>query len=230
VLQNALNAGLAAAGAEVIDIGLCGTEEVYFATEHFGAGGGLMVTASHNPKGDNGIKMVGPGATPISRESGLAEIEALAAGGTLAARVGGTIRSEDPRPAYVERILSFVDPSALAPFNVVVNAGNGAAGPTFDAIATALGKAGAPLSFHRIHHDPDPDFPNGIPNPLLPENQPVTSEAVRRAGRGYRHRMGRRLRPLFPLRRDRRLRAGRIRGRPAGCRDARAGTRRADRA
>ena len=183
-LQVAVAEGLTAEGVDVIDIGLCGTEEVYFATGHFGAGGGIMITASHNPNGYNGMKLVGPGARPVSRASGLAEMEALAAAGDFgpgAARPG-TVRPEDPRAAYVGRVLSFVEPAGFRPLKLLVNAGNGAAGPTFDAIAEALAAAGAPLEVVRLHHAPDGDFPNGIPNPLLPENQPVTGDAVRAAG------------------------------------------------
>ncbi len=180
-LQDALESGVCAAGADVLDIGLCGTEEVYFATDHLGAGGGLMVTASHNPIGDNGIKLIGRGATPISRASGLEAIEALAESGAFSVSGQGERKAVDPRAAYVARVLSFVDPGALKPLKVLVNAGNGAAGPTFDAIAKGLDAAGAPLTFERMHHDPDGSFPNGIPNPLLPENRPVTAEAVRAA-------------------------------------------------
>ncbi len=182
-LQAAANEGLRDGGVDVIDIGLCGTEEVYFATDHFGAGSGLMVTASHNPIDYNGIKLVGPGATPLSSQAGLGAIKAAAeaeawAGGSVVAR--GSLRKADPRPAFVERCLSFIDLEALHPLKVLVNAGNGAAGPTFDAIADALAASGAPLAFERMHHVPDPAFPNGIPNPLLPENQPQTAEAVQR--------------------------------------------------
>jgi len=184
-LADALAEGLMDGGSDVLDLGLCGTEEVYFATDHFGAGGGMMVTASHNPPGDNGLKLVREGARPLNRETGLAAIEALSAapGGpppTAAAR--GRRRAVSPRDAYVARVLSFVDPGSLAPLKILVNAGNGAAGPTFDAIAEALSAAGAPLEFDRMLHDPDPAFPNGVPNPLLPENQPVTGDAVRAAG------------------------------------------------
>ncbi len=183
-LKDALARGLADEGAEVLDIGLCGTEEVYFATDHLGAGGGLMVTASHNPIGDNGVKLIGPGARPISRESGLQEMHDLAAADDFGAPAAapGELRQVDPRADYVKRVLSFVEPARLKPFKVLVNAGNGAAGPTFDALADALAQAGAPLTFERLHHDPDGSFPNGIPNPLLPENRPVTGEAVTAAG------------------------------------------------
>ena len=145
-LMDALARGVCAAGADVLDIGLCGTEEVYFATDHLGAGGGLMVTASHNPIGDNGIKLIGRGARPISRASGLDAIEALVEGGAFTVAGQGTRKAVDMRAEYVARVLSFVDPVALAPLRVLVNAGNGAAGPTFDAIAKALAAAGGKVS------------------------------------------------------------------------------------
>ncbi len=185
-LQAALNDGLTAAGVDVIDIGLCGTEEVYFATEHFAAGGGLMVTASHNPIDYNGLKLVAAGARPISGETGLAAIrEHVAAGTAPASATPGTVRPADPRAAYAARVLSFVDPAVLAPLKILVNAGNGVAGPAFDAIAAELAAAGAALRFERLHHDPDPRFPHGIPNPLLPENRPVTAAAVQAAGADF---------------------------------------------
>ncbi len=184
MLKDALARGLVDEGVEVLDIGLCGTEEMYFATDHLGAGGGLMVTASHNPIGDNGVKLIGPGARPISREDGLQAMHDLAAADDFGPPRGtrGRVRAADPRAAYVERVLSFAPPAALPQAKVLVNAGNGAAGPTFDAIAAALEAGGAPLVFERLHHDPDGRFPNGIPNPLLPENRPVTGNAVRAAG------------------------------------------------
>lgn len=183
-LADALAEGLRDGGSDVLDLGLCGTEEVYFATDHLGAGGGLMVTASHNPPGDNGLKLVRAEARPISRENGLSEIEALAGEpGHLppAVTARGARRSVNTRDAYVSRVVSFVDAASFAPLHLLVNAGNGAAGPTFDAIAERLGAEGAALTFTRHHHDPDPSFPNGVPNPLLPENQPATGEAVRAA-------------------------------------------------
>jgi phosphomannomutase len=145
-----------------------------------------MVTASHNPVDWNGMKLVGPGATPLSAKAGLGAVRAAAeAGEAEPAPNRGEARSEDPRAAFVARCLSFVDAGALRPLKILVNSGNGTAGPTFDAIAAALEAAGAPLSFERMWHDPDPAFPNGIPNPLLPENQPSTAEAVRAAGADF---------------------------------------------
>ncbi|MBT0956146.1 phosphomannomutase [Alphaproteobacteria bacterium KMM 3653] len=182
-LCDALARGLRDSGAHVIDIGSCGTEEVYFATSHFEAGGGLMVTASHNPIDYNGIKLVKAGSRPISAAEGLNEIKALAEANTFPEAEPGVIEARDPRADYVEKVLSFVDQSALKPLKILVNAGNGQAGPSFDAIARGL--SGTPLEFVRMHHDPDSSFPNGIPNPLLPENQPVTAQALRDCGADF---------------------------------------------
>ncbi|MBT8408972.1 MAG: phosphomannomutase [Litoreibacter sp.] len=183
-LQAALSDGLRDEGVDVIDLGLCGTEEVYFATDHYDADGGLMVTASHNPIDYNGIKMVRSGARPISGEDGLAEIRALAEADAFgpARSPRGTVRAEDPRAAYAARVVSFVDPGVLRPLKILVNAGNGVAGPSFDVIAEALSDAGVPFTFTRHHHDPDGTFPNGIPNPLLPENRAQTASPIIEAG------------------------------------------------
>ena len=185
-LQQAVNEGLLSMGVDVVDLGLCGTEEVYFGTSHYNAGGGMMITASHNPMGDNGLKMVREESRPISWEGGLNAVHDLAVAGEFeTATTPGTLKSENPRDAYVKRVLSFIDVDNLAPMKILVNAGNGAAGPTFDAIADALAAANAALSFERIHHTPDETFPNGIPNPLLPENQPATAEPVIAAGADF---------------------------------------------
>ncbi|WBU65310.1 phosphomannomutase [Paracoccus aerodenitrificans] len=184
-LADAVADALIAEGVEVLDLGLCGTEEMYFATTHFDADGGIEVTASHNPMDYNGMKMVRAGSAPLDGATGLDAIRKLAeADDFRAALPGGSRRdvSFEARAAYVARVLEFVDVTALRPLKIVVNAGNGAAGPTFDAIADELAQLGAPLEFIRIHHQPDSSFPNGIPNPLLPENQPVTANAVREAG------------------------------------------------
>jgi phosphomannomutase len=179
-LAGAVAEGLLAAGVEVLDIGLCGTEEVYFATTHLGADGGIEITASHNPIDYNGMKMVGQGSAPLDAARQMPAIRALAEGGNFGPVVpGGRVTAaEGVRAAYVDRVLSFVDVAALRPLTILVNAGNGTAGPTFDALADGLAARGAPLRFVRMHHDPDPTFPNGIPNPLLPENQPATAAAV----------------------------------------------------
>jgi len=182
-LAAALAEGLRDAGAEVLDLGLAGTEEVYFATAHLGADGGIEVTASHNPIDYNGMKIVGTGARPLDPATEFAAVKDLAESQAFvpAAR-GGLTPCPEVRAAYVERVLSFIDIAALRPLHILVNAGNGTAGPTFDAIAAELAARGAPLRFTRLHHSPDGSFPNGIPNPLLTENQPVTAAAVRAAG------------------------------------------------
>jgi len=178
-LLDAAVAGMLAAGAQVLDLGLAGTEEMYFATTYLDADGGMTVTASHNPMDYNGMKMVRRGSAPLDNATGMAAIRALAESGDFAAAIpGGRQDASGARAAYVARVLALVDVAALRPLRIVVNAGNGAAGPTFDAIAAALAQAGAPLAFVRINHDPDGRFPNGIPNPMLLENQPMTARAV----------------------------------------------------
>lgn len=182
-LQAALMRGLAEGGVAVSDIGLCGTEEVYFATDHLGAGVGIMVTASHNPIDYNGMKLVGRGASPLDDATfrGL-EKTTLTAKFEPVLSPPAAIQTVETRAAYVAHLLSLVEVAALPSVKIVANAGNGCAGPTFDAICTALAEQGAGLEIIRIQHEPDGSFPNGIPNPLLPENQPVTAEAVRAAG------------------------------------------------
>ncbi len=182
-ISEALTQGLNAGGVDVIDIGLVGTEEVYFATSHLGADGGLMVTASHNPIDYNGIKMVAEGSRPLSADDEMERLKELCGGPDLPdAATPGTRSEADTRDAYADKIVSFVDISALKPLKILVNAGNGVAGPSFDAIAAKLEAAGAPLTFERMHHEPDATFPNGIPNPLLPENQPATADRVKATG------------------------------------------------
>ena len=155
--------GLTDAGADVIDVGPCGTEQVYFATYHLGLDGGIMVTASHNPADYNGLKLVREKAKPISADTGLVEIERLTLSGTLAsASVKGTVKRVDLREDYVKQLLSVVDVTTLAPLKVVCNAGNGGAGVVIDALEPHL-----PFRFVKVHHEPDGRFPNGIPNPIL---------------------------------------------------------------
>ncbi|MEP3347687.1 MAG: phosphomannomutase [Litoreibacter sp.] len=175
-LAHQLAEGLRDEGVDVIDLGLCGTEEVYFATTRFVSDGGLMVTASHNPIDYNGIKMVKAGSRPISLADGLGEIQALAEANDFGpAKTRGSLKQENPRQAYAERVVSFADTSTWRPMKVVVNAGNGVAGPAFEVIAKELD---APIEFIRQHLDPDETFPNGIPNPLLEENRAQTADLV----------------------------------------------------
>ena len=184
----AVGRGVCDAGADVLAIGLAGTEEMYWAVTEFGACGGIEVTASHNPIDYNGMKIVKLGSRPLDDASDFQPIRALAEAGdwSEALSLGRVIdHSLDARAKYVTRVLSLVDVQALRPLKIVVNSGNGAAGPTFDAIASRLAAMGAPLEFVRVHHSPDPTFPNGIPNPLLPENHAATSDVVKKAGADF---------------------------------------------
>ncbi len=178
VLADAVAAGLNAGGADVLRIGLCGTEEVYFATSHLKAGGGIMVTASHNPADWNGMKLVREESRPISGDSGLGAVRALAESGDFpAVAIAGRSARADPFPAYLDHLLGYVDVPRLRPLTIVVNAGNGGAGHVIDGLESRL-----PFRFVRLHHEPDGTFPHGVPNPLLPENRQVTAEAVRAHG------------------------------------------------
>ena len=181
LLAAAVARGLNDGGAGVIDIGLCGTEEVYFQTAHRGVGGGIMVTASHNPMDYNGMKLVRDGSRPVSGDTGLRDIEALTESGRFVpAATVGSLRVDADKSAYIEHLLGYVDRSALRPLKIVVNAGNGGAGVVIDELAPHL-----PFEFIRIHHEPDGRFPHGIPNPLLPENRAATAEAVRSSGADF---------------------------------------------
>jgi len=178
-LKLAFAQGVMDSGVDVIDIGMCGTEEIYFATSHLQADGGCMVTASHNPIDYNGMKMVRALSKPISGDTGLNVIHDLAVANDFPAITNkGTLRYVDNSQAYIDHLMTYIDLSALTPLTLVVNAGNGAAGPTVDRIEQAFIQAGAPITFHKMHHEPDATFPNGIPNPLLHDQQPVTGAAV----------------------------------------------------
>jgi len=180
-LQDALTAGLRGAGRDVLDIGLCGTEEVYFQVDHLNAAGGVMVTASHNPMDYNGMKLVKEQARPISSDTGLLAIsDAVEADTGASAAATGTLQAHPDKGAYIEHLLSYVDRAALKPLKLVVNAGNGGAGTIVDLLAPHL-----PFEFIRICHEPDGSFPNGIPNPLLPENRELTAQAVREHGADF---------------------------------------------
>jgi phosphomannomutase/phosphomannomutase/phosphoglucomutase len=181
-LSRALIRGLTESGAEVFDIGLCGTEQVYFATFDLELDGGIMVTASHNPADYNGMKLVREKAKPISGDSGLREIEALVAGGDLATNAvqainPGRVQKVDFLDRYVTHLLSYINSVDLKPLKVVCNAGNGGAGLVIEQLEKHL-----PFRFSKLFFAPDGTFPNGVPNPLLPENRRVTAEAVLREG------------------------------------------------
>lgn len=171
--------GLVDEGLDVLDIGLCGTEEVYFHTAHRGAAGGIMVTASHNPIDYNGMKLVREGARPISGDTGLRDIERMVEENSFgeAVAMAGNIRKDHDKSDYVAHLLSYIDIPALKPLKIVVNAGNGGAGAIIDLLEPHL-----PFTFVRVNHQPDGRFPNGIPNPLLPQNRQATADAVIESG------------------------------------------------
>jgi phosphomannomutase/phosphoglucomutase len=180
-LQAALTEGFQAAGREVIDIGMGGTEEVYFQTDHLGAAGGVMVTASHNPMDYNGMKLVREGSRPISGDSGLFAIRDFAASHDAPIPAAtATPRLMTDKSAYVAHLLGYIDRDRLQPLKIVVNAGNGGAGLVVDQLAPHL-----PFRFIRIQHEADGHFPNGIPNPLLPECRAATADAVRAHGADF---------------------------------------------
>jgi phosphomannomutase len=171
---DALTRGLTDAGVRVLDIGLCGTELIYFATSHLGTDGGIMVTASHNPMDYNGLKFVAKHSIPLSGESGLPELERMCLTDDLGdKREGGSVEPADVTEAYIDHLLSYIHLDQLKPLKVVCDAGNGCAGPWIDLLEAKL-----PFELIKIAHEPDGAFPNGIPNPMLEENRARTSEAV----------------------------------------------------
>ena len=169
------------AGGDVLDIGLSGTEEMYWAVTEFKADAGIIITASHNPIDYNGMKIVKSHSRPLDDIEDFQIIKKYAedAAWTDSNVTGKHVDiALEARQRYVERVLSFIDVAKLKPLKIVINSGNGAAGPTFDMIADALLKQKAPLEFIRVHHEPDDSFPNGIPNPLITENRPATANVV----------------------------------------------------
>ena len=179
-LKQALARGLLDSGTDVLDLGMTGTEEIYFASFHLDVDGGIEVTASHNPIDFNGMKLVRRGARPISGDTGLNEIQRLAEENnfSVSTRIG-KLEKYSTKNNYIDHILCYIDLAKIKPLKLVVNAGNGAAGHIIDAIEEKFQQAKAPIEFIKIHHAPDGTFPNGIPNPLLPENRGVTAQAVR---------------------------------------------------
>jgi phosphomannomutase len=177
-ISDALINGLTDSGVDVLHIGECGTEEIYFATFHYEMDGGIVVTASHNPKDYNGMKFVKDGSRPISGDSGLLEIKSLAENSSFVpSKHKGTVTSLSHRADYVKHLLGYVRTENLKPLKIVVNAGNGGAGSVIDALETLM-----PFDFVKVHHEADGNFPNGVPNPLLPENRQVTIDAVKNSG------------------------------------------------
>ncbi len=175
-MSRALIKGLTEGGANVQDIGQCGTEEVYFATSHLEVDGGICVTASHNPKDYNGMKFVREESKPISGDTGLKDIQHLAEENNFeVAAATGTVTEADVQPAYIKHLLTYVNIANLKPLKIVCTAGNGGAGDVIDAIENSL-----PFKWNKIHHNPDGNFPNGVPNPLLEENRSVTIDAIKK--------------------------------------------------
>lgn len=180
-LCQALIRGFNDSGVDVIDIGLCGTEEVYFATFHLGLSGGIMVTASHNPTEYNGMKFVREKAIPISSETGLQRIAQRVQEGNFPVHDRkGTVQQKNIRSDYIKHLLAQIDTSTLRPLRIACNPGNGCAGPVIEALRAHL-----PFEFIMRHEEPDGTFPNGVPNPMLPENRAATAELVVQSGADF---------------------------------------------
>jgi phosphomannomutase len=181
MLAGALVRGLCRGGADVLDIGLCGTEMIYFATFDCGLDGGIMVTASHNPKGYNGLKLVRAGARPVSGDTGLHDLGRSAVqGGLPDAPVAGQVTRRDVTEDFVAHLLTWVDRPALRPLTIVIDAGNGCAGPVIQRLSRDLPFRIVPRRF-----EPDGTFPTGVPNPLLPPNRAFCADAVRESGADF---------------------------------------------
>lgn len=174
-LVTALAEGLNSHGCDVLDIGLCPTEMVYFATSYLNLDGGIMVTASHNPMDYNGMKLVKEHSKPISGDTGLQDIANMVINNQFDPQASkkGVVEVVDVNDAYVDHLLTYVDTKKISPLKVVANCGNGCAGPILEKLKSRL-----PLDFVMVFPEPDGRFPNGIPNPILPENRGVTVEAV----------------------------------------------------
>ncbi len=174
-ISAAVARGLMDQGCDVIDIGLCPTEEIYFATSHLNLDGGIMVTASHNPMDYNGMKLVREQSKPISADTGLKDIEQLVIGEKFQPQSAtkGSLHPVSTRDAYVEHLLSYIHPDRMSNLRVVMNCGNGCAGPILEKLTPHL-----PLECVKLFPEPDGTFPNGIPNPILPENRGVTAKRV----------------------------------------------------
>ena len=182
-LKQSLSQGLMDGGTDVIDLGLAGTEHIYFATSHLKCDGGIVVTASHNPIDYNGMKLVREDSKPISGDTGLFDIQALAEKNDFVESTRqGCKTSHDISDAYTKHLLTYIDVKNLSllnrPLKLVVNAGNGTAGPALDVIERAFNTLNVPVEFIKVHHQPNGNFPNGIPNPLLVENRAATRDAV----------------------------------------------------
>lgn len=178
-LSKALSEGITDAGSDVIDLGLCGTEMIYFATPHFDADAGVMITASHNPPEYNGLKFVKKGSVPMGYGSGLSEVENMIVNDEFGekAEEKGDVIPADVMKEFIDNLDKFYDASKMKPYKVVVNAGNGCIGPALDSIEPKL-----PIEMIKVFHEPDSNFPNGVPNPLLSENRQPTIDAIKQHG------------------------------------------------
>ena len=174
-LSKSLTNGLNDAGADVINIGLCGTEMIYYSTPYFDADGGIMITASHNPAEYNGMKFVKRDSVPFGYDSGLNQVESMILKNELGeiSSKKGSVEVKDVMKDFIQHLKKFYDPDKIKSFKVVVNAGNGCAGLSLNAIEPQL-----PIKMIKVFNEPDPEFPNGIPNPLLIENRKPTIDAV----------------------------------------------------
>ncbi|MFT5716066.1 MAG: phosphomannomutase [Oleiphilaceae bacterium] len=180
-LKLALADGLMAAGVDVIDIGMTGTEEIYFATKYLDVDGGVEVTASHNPMDYNGMKLVRDDAKPISGDTGLRDIQALAEANQWqdeSSQRKGHYKKAATLAAYVDHLMTYITAANIKPIKLVVNSGNGAAGHVIDELEQRFDALNIPIEFIKVHHDADGNFPNGIPNPLLPDCRADTTKAV----------------------------------------------------
>lgn len=178
-LKQATIHGLNDAGVDVLDLGMTGTEEVYFGAFHLDVQGGIEITASHNPMDYNGMKLVRENARPISADTGLKDIQTLAENNEFAEVTSkGTTKKYNILPEFVDHLMSYIDPAKIRPMKLVVNAGNGAAGHVIDAIEIKFKELNIPVEFIKMHHEADGNFPNGIPNPILIENRASTRDAV----------------------------------------------------
>ena len=220
-MAHAVIEGAADAGVEVVDIGLVGTEMVYYAVGELGLDGGIAVTASHNPKQYTGMKIVRAGALPVGGESGLDDVRDRALGDFGRVERRGEVRQRDVYPGFVEKVLSFVDVDSIRPLRVVVDAANGMAGAMLPPVLERL-----PVEAVSCYFEPDGSFPNHEPNPLLPENREFIVAKTRELGRRPRRRLRRGCRPLLLRRRHRRVRPGRLRDGAARRVDPREGARR----
>jgi phosphomannomutase len=178
-LKQATIRGLNDAGVDVLDLGMTGTEEVYFAAFHLNVQGGIEITASHNPMDYNGMKLVRENARPISADTGLKDIQSLVESEQfIEVEKKGSTQKYNILPEFIEHLLTYIDPSKIRPLKLVMNAGNGAAGHVVDAIEEKFKALNIPVEFIKIHNHPDGTFPNGIPNPILVENRDSTRNAV----------------------------------------------------